>query len=140
MSKVKEHFERNKKLYIGVGVGVGVAGITWLLMRTRMPTALQFGPLAELPCSTKELPGSSFSNISGTVIANNTAPVIFGGYSRKIIQNMTTGQIFESVGDAAEHANVSFSMMSRHINGHMDNIYGDAYRIIGLNTFNPIAS
>lgn len=135
MNRIKKHLQDNKKVYVGIGIGAGVtiAGFTCLKMRTHRPL-LCSRPLAELPCSTKETLGSSFNNISGTVIANNSGPVVFGGYTKKIIQNVNTGQIFESVGDAATAAEVPFSMMSRHINGHLADLHGDTYRIIGLNT------
>jgi len=66
------------------------------------------------------------------------SPVInnanLGGHAHKLVKCLDTGQIWETVKDAADAAGVTPSMMSRHINGHRDHISDLHYAIIGLGT------
>lgn len=133
-SKIKAHLRRHKNAYILVGTSISVAGITYLVMRTRMPTASQSGPLAELPRSTKELSGSYFSAGNDMVNVGNVTHVNFGGYSHKLIRCNSTGEIWESVSEAAADLGVDRSTLSRHINGHVPHVHGETYSIIGVGT------
>jgi len=65
-------------------------------------------------------------------VFNNT--VNNGGHMHKIVQCIETGEIWEKVTDAAEAAGTTLSYMSRHINGHKADVFGNHYKIIGLGT------
>lgn len=83
-----------------------------------------------------------------TVINNTVAPIIapvmnnignqqtntFGGPMTKMVKCLETGEMWETVTDAAEAAGTSMAYMSRHLNGHKDHLYNKHYKIIGLGT------
>ena len=56
------------------------------------------------------------------------------GHQCKIIENLTTGDIYRSVGEAAKAAGVQPYNMSKHLNGHTGAINGEVYSILGLTT------
>lgn len=75
------------------------------------------------------------------VFNNNNMPVISpvfnnivnnGGYMRKIVLCLETGQRWGSVNQAAEDVGVTLHRMSQCINGHTDQIKGLHYVIDGL--------
>lgn len=50
---------------------------------------------------------------------------------RKRVVKLSTGEAFDSVTDAASHAGVGKSTMSRHLNGHCRHIHGETYHFEG---------
>lgn len=78
------------------------------------------------------LPTQIFNTVAP--IFNNSSNVNFGGYSHKLVKNNETGQIWETIKDAATFAAVTPSKMSRHLNGHMGHINNETYSIIGVGT------
>lgn len=128
---VKAHLTKHKWYYISAGLVVGTAGITCLIMRGSQGRCLAVAT-NELPRSTMESGPLSFGvrdiNDSFNVINN------FGGYQSKLVQNDSTGEIYRTITEAAAKAGVSFSKMSRHLNGHMDHVDGVTYSIVGLGT------
>jgi hypothetical protein len=65
-------------------------------------------------------------------IFNNTSNVTLGGYSHKVVKCFETGQIWESVKDAAESLGTTPSTLSRVLNGHTNDFAGKHYAIIAL--------
>lgn len=110
---IREHFRKYKWYYItgiicvGAGVGLGV------LLKSR-PLIINNNPVVNVP------------------ITNNVGSINFGGYQHKIIKCLETGQIWESVKDAAEAMDVSTASMSKHVNGHKPDVRQLHFGIIGL--------
>lgn len=78
-----------------------------------------------------------------THIINTVAPVIspvfnnsvnFGGHAHKFVKCLETNELWETVTESAKVAGVELSRMSRHLNGHIPNINGLHYEIVGLGT------
>lgn len=65
---------------------------------------------------------------------NNSSNVLLNGYLHKIVRNNNTGEIFESVKAAAEHAKVVPAVMSKHLHGYegFEDIGQEVYSIIGI--------
>lgn len=108
---VKKHVEDNKTAYIVVGSMVMGLVVGRIL----------FGSKAIIHNSAVASP-----------IVNISSKVTNGGYTHKIVKCLETGQIWETVKDAAEAMEVSPSMMSKHINGHKDHISNLHFTIVGL--------
>lgn len=126
--KAKAHVEKYQLVYAAAGSSV----ITLVAVRT-------FGGPQVIVREAANLPA---------VINNTVAPVIapvmnnignqqtntFGGPMTKMVKCLETGEIWETVTDAAEAAGTSLAYMSRHLNGHKDHLYDKHYKIIGLGT------
>lgn len=77
----------------------------------------------------------SISNVVAPIFNNNNSSnVDLGGYTHKIVKCFETGDIWETVKDAAESNDVDIVRMSRCINGHIPHINGFHYSVIGLGT------
>ena len=118
VDEIKGHFQRNKMWYaLGGGIIIGVGGG---LLLHRSPT--QIAPV--------------INNSVEPVFNNTVAPVITienivnnGGYARKIIRCIETDQMWPSMTKAAEATGNHIVMMSKHCNGHVDNLQGLHYVI-----------
>lgn len=119
----KTHWDKYKKAYLIGGGVVTVTGVTGYLVGS--------GKAAEL------------AEVAVPQIINNVAPVItpvfnntvnFGGHMTKLVKCLETGEMWETVTEAAKATGSSLSMMSRHLNGHMSDLYGNHYEIIGIGT------
>lgn len=113
---MKEHLNKYRHIYMLIGITT-LAGLVFYLGRKSSVSAVT---ITNSPVFQNN---PTFNNVND-----------FGGYARKIVQNMETGEIYGSVKDAADSAGVMTSMMSRHLNGHTDNISGHHFNIIGLGT------
>jgi hypothetical protein len=111
MEKVKHHLRENEELYIGLAVGLITGAAVGVMIRSR--------PIHVIAPMFNNAP--TFNNV-----VNN------GGHMRKIVRCIETGEMWRTVGEAAEAAGVSFPAMSRHINGHDDHIRNFHYVIEGL--------
>lgn len=156
MNKFKDHLARHKNAYILVGTSISVAGITYLIMRTRMPTALQSGPLAELPCSTKELPGfgakvppqghtnaakvlpqgHSISNLTNSVGINNGVVNVFEregrGHPGYMVRCLENGLTYNSQKAAAMDLDLNEMRLSQHLNGAREQVGGLHFERINM--------
>jgi hypothetical protein len=124
IEEVKGHFERHKYIYIGVGVAT-LVGATWLI--TRRNAASYFIPSTNGGLKAAQLP---------PIVINNTnhVSVNLGGYMRKIVSCVETGEMWPSVKAAAEATGNSVSYMSQHLNGHTGPLQGLHYVIEGIGT------
>ena len=119
IDRAVDHIKRHKTEYI-VGTSVVVtAGVTFLLTRRFAIQAISVAPV--------------FNNMP-TFNNDNSSLVNFGGHATKIIKRMSDGEMWAKVTEAAEEAGVSTSFMSRHINGHEPDVYGEIYKIVGVGT------
>lgn len=122
-TKIKTHLKKHKEAYIvgGVSLTVGV-GVGYFLHKHGYEN---------------DAIVNNIQNVVSPVFNNtntNTNTVNFGGYSRKLVKCVDTGQIWESVKDASAAAGVQPAVMSRHLNGHSNDIKGKLYEIIGVGT------
>ena len=118
--KVKAHLKRRKIEYI-VG-GITIQSLLFIYMGYRI------GSFTSKQESVAPTVGVINASKHSRVIVN------FGGYASKLVKCIETGEIFELVKDAAKSAGVEPAKMSKHINGHMDNVNGCHYRIVRLST------
>jgi hypothetical protein len=119
LDRVKRHLKDNKKTYL---IGAGCLAAGYFLRR----------------------PGT-------TAIINNVAPSIApvfnntvnnGGHCTKIVQRLSDKEIFEQAAEAAfdiaEKYGITYDrarwMLSRHLNGHLADVFGETYKTIGLST------
>lgn len=108
IERIKEHVRENKHLY---GYGAMTIAIGVLIKRST----------------------------GKTIIINNVAPIFnnlnktsLGGHLRKIIYCIELDKYYESVTEAAVKAGVGLSVMSKHLNGHTDDVMGLHYKIVGV--------
>jgi|SRR5580765_3792192 hypothetical protein len=108
--KIKGHFRKNKERYLFFGLGAVV------VLAIRKPIVI--APV--------------FNNHNIPVFSNTNTQ--FGGHAYKIVKNLETGEIWETVTEAARAVDAPLSLMSRHLNGHKPNVYGKHFEIVGLGT------
>ena len=118
--KVKAHLKRRKIEYI-VG-GITIQSLLFIYMGYRIGSFT----------SKQESVAPTVGVINAS--KHSRGIVNFGGYASKLVKCIETGEIFELVKDAAKSAGVEPAKMSKHINGHMDNVNGCHYRIVRLST------
>jgi hypothetical protein len=113
--RIRQHIQDNQIPYsVAGGVGIGVVGM--LLVK---------GSPVHIDNSVAPV----FNNMP---VFNNT--VNNGGHMRKIVRCLEDDTLWLSVTDAAASRNVPLSLMSRHLNGHTDNVNGLHYVIEALAT------
>ena len=128
--KVKAHLKRHKIEYVVGGIAIQSLLFIYIGYRIGSLTSKQ-----EFVAPTVgAINASKYSRVTVNVIQGNDNVVNFGGYASKLVKCIETGEIFERVKDAAKSAGVESAKMSKHINGHMDNVNGSHYKIIGLST------
>lgn len=108
--RIKMHFRKNKKLYLGIGIGVVVT------LAIRKPIVL--API--------------FNNNNIPVFHNNQ--INFAGHMTKLVKCLETGQLWETVTEAAGAVGHTVQTMSKHLNGHTEHIDGLHYAIVGMGT------
>lgn len=116
--KVKTHFRENKKLYIGIAIGAGVtaiAGVGYILLSGR----------------------GQYNQTSVIVGNHNTVKQTLEVYIEalgdpgNIIQDLTTGTIYASQGQAARELGVDPRRISKHLNGLADHVDGHQFAVLG---------
>src|SRR5215472_10935512 len=128
VEKIKKHVSDNKKAYICAGVGIAVGAGAVLIIRK--PTIIQNNVLPV------------FNNTPVINNDNSSNVVNFGGPVSKIVERVSDGKLWKKVKLAAEEIaqdnDVPFEramwLLSRHLNGHIPNVYGVEYIPAGLST------
>lgn len=117
LQAVKEHLVKHRTAYLcgGAGIAVGI----FVGRRTSFVT---------------ELAPQIVNTVAPVFNNNNSSNVNFGGHLRKLVRDDQTGQIWETVTDAAEALGIEFSRLSRHLNRHIPDINGKTYSIVGIAT------
>lgn len=110
---IRKHIQENKDLYM---VGLTLVNVVIGLSGRKLP----------------QINIDNHNNVNPTI----NQVVSTGSYSRKIVKCIETGEIFESITEAAIHADVSINNMSRHLHGKADSINGKHYEIVAV-TDNP---
>lgn len=111
---VVEHVKRYQLVY---GCAV-TAGVTMLITRQTIKPS-------EIVINNTPTIAPVMNNI-----VNNT--VNAGGYMRKIIRCIETDEMWSSMSKAAEATGNHLTMMSKHCNGHIEDLQGLHYVIEGL--------
>lgn len=121
MGKVKEHFSANKDVYKGVAIGAGVvvaataAGVvTYILMNPRQADIVQ---------KTMVLGMNNHVNPTIVNFVERSTP-------SKPVHLVGTDLYFDSIHDAARKTGHNLSMISKNVNGHIDNIKGDVFELL----------
>lgn len=109
--QIKDHFDKHRNAYILAATLVGGVIVGKIL----------FGRAQIINNTAVASP-----------VVNAVANATNGGYMHKIVKCMETGQMWETVKEAAEAMKVSPSMMSKHLNGHKDHISELHFTIVGL--------
>ena len=106
--KIKAHFRKNKKLYMGIGIGVVIT------LAIRKPVVISVAP----------------------VFNNSNQQINFAGHVTKVVKCLETGDMWEKVTEAAVAVGKPLSAMSKHLNGHAgyDALDGLHYKIVGVGT------
>ena len=131
--RVKQHVQDNKMSYL-IGGGCFVAG--YLLRKPQMITVVNetSPPIAPV--------FNNMPTISPTFNNNNSSMVNFGGHLTKMVERVGDGMLWKKVKTAAEEIakenEVPFErahwLLSRHLNGHIPNVYSVVYRPAGVGT------
>ena len=118
LSKIKNHFQKHKTLYVAVGTGLLFAGFTVLIMRGK------FSPHIEN--SNSIFAQSSNSILGKNVVTNNVSYISSNrqGPPSWVVRCLETDQIFTSQNTAAEVMNLSKKVLSQHLNGTSDHVGG----------------
>ena len=112
--RIKEHWDAHKHKY-GYGFCGAAIVVLGVLVIRKAPTTTIINTVAPV-----------FNNSNGSV---KTA---LGGHLRKIVYCAELDKWFNSVLDAANFAEVSSSVMSKHLNGHTDHVKGLIYEIVAV--------
>jgi hypothetical protein len=114
--RTKKHLKDNKAIYIAAAgtSAVTVVSVVWL---------------------KQSLASTQINNVVAPVFNNdNSSMVNMGGHMTKIVKRASDGKVWEKVTEAATDEGVSISRMSRHLNGHSPELFGEIYEIIGVGT------
>jgi hypothetical protein len=122
-----EHIEKYQVVYAAVGSSVA----TFVVVKT-------FGHKPQI---------THIVNEAKPVFNNTVAPVISNvvnnaGYCTKVVQDLETGDLWPKAGELAyelsEKHGITYdaarTMLSRHLNGKRDQVFGKQYRTIALGT------
>ena len=127
--RVKQHVVRNRYWYAAGGLAVVAGALGYSIGRSS----------ADGECGhTFEVGGDVTDSPvlvgNGNTMDNHTEINNYYGYSTKIVKCLETGEVWETVGEAADEVGVSRKTMSKHLNGRSDHIDGLHYEIIGQGT------
>lgn len=114
--KIKSHFQRNKKVYLGCGVTAIVTAVgTLLLVNSRDIVIAKF--------NTQQI---------GVINSNKNIEVYIEalGDPGNIIQDTVTGTVYASQNQAAKALDLNPSRLSQHLNGKVDNV--DGHKLVRL--------
>lgn len=128
--KVKGHFKKYKVKYI-VGGTCLVAGGTIGYYVSKHYHGVNMNVISKVEPTNVAI-GKDITIKNKTNITNNVTNVNMGGYATKIVKRLSDGELFPTVGEAAKEAGVDKSVMSKHINGHSNDVNGEKYKIYGL--------
>jgi hypothetical protein len=117
IDSVKEHFKKNKDVYISCGIGL-VAGFTCAIVRDVISQRISRG------ISVTASRGISVAGKS--VVMNNVSYISANrqGAPSWVVRSLDTGEIFTSQRAAAIAMGLPESEVSKHLNGIMDDVRG----------------
>ena len=124
IEKIKTHVREKKSSYISGAAGIGIGAVAVLVLRK--PTII-----------------NSVAPVISPVFNNDNSSVVnFGGHATKIVQRASDGKIWAKAKHAAREISETHgiteesarTMLSRHTNGSLPDVFGEQYRTIGLST------
>ena len=127
--RVKQHVVRNRYWYAAGGLAV-VAGVLGYSVG-RSSADGECGHVFEVGGDVTDSPVLIGD---GNTMENHSEINNYYGHSTKIVKCLETGEIWETVGEAADAIGVGRTTMSKHLNGRTDHIDGLHYVIIGQGT------
>lgn len=116
LDKIRKHISENRKVYIAAGVGVAVGvGVTAIILKKpdiqvapKIQQILSYKPTATLEVHIEAL-----------------------GDPGNIIQDITTGTIYASQGQAARELGLNPARISEQLKGARDHVNGHVFERIG---------
>ena len=116
LDKIRTHISENRKVYIAAGVGIAVgAGITAVILKKpdtqiapKINQILSYKPNATLEVHIEAL-----------------------GDPGNIIQDLTTGTVYASQGQAARELGVNPARISENLAGKIPDVKGHAFKLLG---------
>jgi hypothetical protein len=122
-ARAREHLEKHRDIYIGIGIGAALVGITWVIVKDRK-ISLPSGETPSLPSGD----GSGFFFFgNGTVNFGELTTNIYEGkrgHHGFLTRCLETGEVFKTQSSAARAFGTSNSLMSTHLNGSLCDIHG----------------
>lgn len=115
LNKVKTHLSENKQTYIGIGFGavIGAAATTVILYK-KPEVAQKINQVAV---------GYKNNQVLVNFVERSTPS--------KPVHLKGTNLYFDSLNEAARKTGHSLSMISRNVNGHIPDIKGDVFELLG---------
>ncbi len=113
--KIREHFKKHKKLYTGAAIGAGVGTVVTLVL-TRNHT-FSAGTINQIMSYKPEASIEVFIEALGD--------------PGNIIQDVATGTVYASQGQAARELGLSASELSKHLNGRNAHVKGHVFTKLG---------
>lgn len=131
MSKITDHIEQHKVVYISAGVVV-LAGFTCLIMRDKDVTQRIKRGIPVLAHRGIPVVDESVSNtprqtaVFGKTVMNNVSYISANrqGPPSWVVRCIETGEVFTSQAKAALDLGIPANELSRHLNGAMENVRG----------------
>ena len=127
--RVKQHVVRNRYWYAAGGLAVVAGALGYSIGRSSADG--ECGHVLEVGGDVSDSPVLIGD---GSTMENHTEINNYYGHSTKIVKCLETGEIWETVTEAAEAAGVARTTMSKHLNGNQEHINGYHYEIIGQGT------
>ena len=118
--EIKDHFARNKQLYLGLGIGLAVgAGVGVIAYRTM-----------SLNASVRMI-----APVSWKPHLENNQVIIQSlerrGHPGTVVRCNETGETFASIRRASDVLSIDRSMLKRHLEGVMPDINGKTFTALG---------
>lgn len=127
--RVKQHVVRNRYWYAAGGLAVVAGALGYSIGRSSANDEKYYSDW-----EIEDVVESQVQVGDGNTIENHTEITNYYGHSTKIVKCLETGEIWETVNEAAADIGVGRSTLSNHLNGRSDHIYGNHYEIIGQGT------
>lgn len=127
--RVKQHVVRNRYWYAAGGLAVVAGALGYSIGRSSADGEKYYSDW-----EIEDVVESQVQIGDGNTIENHTEITNYYGHSTKIVKCLETGEIWETVGEAARSVGVSQPVMSKHLNGRQEHINGYHYEIIGQGT------
>jgi hypothetical protein len=104
-TKIKAHWRKNKKLYIGIGIGAAIAVIV-----IRRPVSI-----------------APVFNNNNTVITDLSRR----GHPGYIVRCKETGEVFASINRTSDLMNLNYGNLVSHLKGRLPAVGGYTFEILG---------
>lgn len=118
MGKIKNHFEKNKQLYIGIGVGVGVSAAFGAVV------VINKGDISNVNNIKQMFAYKSTMNVA-------IEQVVRRGHPGFVVRCKETGEVFASIKRASELLQVSRTGIQRQLAGKAGAVGGYTFELLG---------